>query len=450
VELPHLPQNPQAPQAGQRWATRPYARMACPIGRARCRAGPALAACKHAARAALRAHCTAATARTGPRPAPRASCDGQRRAPLVAAACACRSLTSGSAGPHGARRAARRGPWRRAPHSTPRANTETSPRCTRAVSRASPSSSPSRFQQLSGPCGRTCTAVHSTTSTKPKRPASTPAARLRARVSRGPRRAARRALHSWTSAVSLPRVAAASGSPPPPRCHGWPRQAVQGHPCPDSREGGGVGGCGRTRAGDGGEEAQVLQPRAVAHEHEREPAVGQVRPGRQAARAHVAAAGRHGHHHALEAALNLAPGARAQRAVRARAEVWRGLRRRRAGGGAAQRARRPALQRRARPALPARCSGACEQGCGRPCCRTPRAARAPPSQRPSQPPLATLGAGEGPARCRRCQQHARRPARTSAQLSVCTSGTEQRALAEPAARTRRGRRAVARRAAWRR
>ena len=59
----------------------------------------------------------------------------------------------------------------------------------------------------------------------------------------------------------------------------------------------------RTVARDGGEEAQVLQRGALAHEHQREPAVRQVRPGRQPLRAHVAAARRHYHHHALEAAL---------------------------------------------------------------------------------------------------------------------------------------------------
>ena len=63
------------------------------------------------------------------------------------------------------------------PHSTPRANTETRPRCTRAVRRLSASSSPSRFQRLSWPRGRTCTAVHSATSTKLNLPGSTPAPR---------------------------------------------------------------------------------------------------------------------------------------------------------------------------------------------------------------------------------------------------------------------------------
>ena len=59
-------------------------------------------------------------------------------------------------------------------HSTPRANTSTRPWCTRAVMWLSGSSSPSKFQRDSRPAGVTCTALHSTTSTNPKRPRRTP------------------------------------------------------------------------------------------------------------------------------------------------------------------------------------------------------------------------------------------------------------------------------------
>lgn len=60
----------------------------------------------------------------------------------------------------------------------------------------------------------------------------------------------------------------------------------------------------RTAAGNGGHEAEVVEAGRVAHEHQLQAAIRQMRLGRQAIHAHVTAARGHHRHYALVASLH--------------------------------------------------------------------------------------------------------------------------------------------------